>query len=68
MSCWQSVRLMTTSKRGGPGRGQGRKPLDSGQPTVRVNLTMTTEQRDRLKTLGGSAWIRRMIDSAKLLT
>ena len=49
--------------RGGPGRGQGRKPLVAGQDTVRINLTMTAEQRDKLKTLGGSAWIRRMIDA-----
>jgi hypothetical protein len=51
-------------KRGGPNRGQGRKPLAAGQDTVRINLTMTASQRDRLIRLGGSEWVRRMIDAA----
>jgi hypothetical protein len=51
-------------KRGGPNRGQGRKPLAAGQDTVRINLTMTASQRDKLIRLGGSEWVRRMIDAA----
>jgi hypothetical protein len=31
---------------------------------VRINLTMTAKQRDKLLNLGGSAWVRRQIDSA----
>ena len=55
---------MTTSKRGGAGRNQGRKPLDQGQPTVRINLSLTAEQRDKLLRLGGSGWLRRQIEKA----
>lgn len=51
-------------KRGGPNRGQGRKPLATDGQTVRINLTMTAEQRDKLKKLGGSAWIRQQVDNA----
>jgi hypothetical protein len=51
-------------KRGGPNRGQGRRPLVAGQDTVRINLTMTARQRDKLIRLGGSEWVRRMIDAA----
>lgn len=51
-------------KRGGPNRGQGRKPLAKDGQTVRINLTMTAEQRDKLKQLGGSAWIRQQVDNA----
>ena len=51
-------------KRGGPNRGQGRKPLATDGQTVRINLSMTAEQRDKLLQLGGSAWVRRQIDAA----
>lgn len=50
-------------QRGGPNRGQGRKPLAKDGQTVRINLTMTAEQRDKLIRLGGSAWVRGKIDS-----
>ena len=51
-----------TIKRGGPGRGQGRKPLAPGQQTVMVAIRMTAEQRDKLKRIGGSKWVRSKID------
>jgi hypothetical protein len=51
-------------KHGGPNRGQGRKRLAAGQETVRINLTMTAIQRDKLIELGGSEWVRRMINAA----
>lgn len=56
---------MTESKRGGPGRGQGRKPVADGQQTVTVSLRMTEAQRDKLALLGGAEWVRKMIDKAK---
>ena len=49
-------------KRGGPNRGQGRKPLAMDGQTVRINITMTEAQRDKLKKLGGSAWVRQRIE------
>ena len=51
---------MTT--RGGPGRGQGRKPVAEGQQTVTVSLRMTTAQREKLARLGGAEWVRQEID------
>ena len=56
--------MIDKPKRGGPNRGQGRKPIAEGQPTVRINLTMTEDQRDKLKQMGGSEWLRKMIDAA----
>lgn len=53
------------TKRGGPGKGQGRKKLDPDAETVRVNTSMTEAQRDKFHRLGGSEWLRRMIDQAK---
>lgn len=50
---------------GGAGRGQGRKPLKPGAVTVPVSIKMTTEQRDKLLRLGGSAWVRARIDRAR---
>lgn len=53
------------NKRGGPGRGQGRKPVHAGEPTVTVSLRMTAAQRERLRELGGAGWVRRQIDACR---
>lgn len=53
------------AKRGGPGRGQGRKPVAEGQQTVTVSLRMTAAQRDKLARLGGAEWVRQRIDKAR---
>jgi hypothetical protein len=55
---------MTKDSRGGPGRGQGRKPIKKGQDTVTVSLRLTVGQRDKLALLGGAAWVRQRIDRA----
>jgi len=52
-------------KRGGPGRGQGRKPLKHGEETVTVSLRMTPYQRAKLARLGGAGWVRAKIDKAR---
>lgn len=54
-----------TNKRGGPGRGQGRKPVAEGEPTITVSLRMTANQRDKLARLGGAKWVRQRIDKAR---
>lgn len=51
--------------RGGPGRGQGRKPVKQGEETVTVSLRMTAGQRDKLTRLGGAEWVRTRIDKAR---
>lgn len=43
--------------------GAGRKPLEGG--AVSVNLTLTPAHRDQLKALGGSAWVRKMLDAVR---
>lgn len=53
-----------TTGRGGPGRGQGRKPLVDGEETVTVSMRMTASQRDKLAALGGASWVRGKINSA----
>ena len=55
---------MNDVKRGGPARGQGRKPVKQGEETVTVSLRMTVAQRDKLARLGGAEWVRRKIDRA----
>lgn len=52
-------------QRGGPGRGQGRKPVKQGEQTVTVSLRMTVSQRDKLTRLGGAEWVRQRIDKAR---
>ena len=57
---------MTEQKqRGGPGMGQGRKPVKQGEETVTVSLRMTAAQRDKLTRLGGAEWVRLRIDKAR---
>jgi hypothetical protein len=55
---------MSEKKRGGPGRGQGRKPLKHGEETVTLSLRVTAEQREKLRRLGGARWVRERIDCA----
>jgi hypothetical protein len=56
---------MNDAKRGGPGRGQGRKPIKEGHETVTVSIRLTVAQRAKLEQLGGAAWLRGRIDKAK---
>lgn len=56
------------AQRGGPGRGQGRKPVKQGQETVTVSLRLTVAQRAKLANLGGAQWVRNLIDAAEHCT
>jgi len=56
------------TRRGGPGRGQGRKPVKQGEETVTLSLRVTIAQREKLSQLGGAAWVRHKIDRAKETT
>jgi|HubBroStandDraft_4_1064222.scaffolds.fasta_scaffold50756_7 hypothetical protein len=51
--------------RGGARKGAGRKSSDGAQGVVNVTISMPPEDRDTLKALGGSAWVRRCIKEAK---
>ena len=53
------------TKRGGPGRGQGRKPVKTGEDTVTVSLRVTPTQTEKLARLGGADWVRQRIDKAR---
>jgi hypothetical protein len=55
----------TSHNRGGPGRGQGRKPVKQGEETVTLSLRVTVAQREKLARLGGAEWVRGKIDRAK---
>jgi hypothetical protein len=57
--------VINQEKRGGPGRGQGRKPVKQGEETVTVSLRITPEQRAKLARLGGAEWVRTKIDKAR---
>ena len=49
-------------KHGGARKGAGRKPLAPEQATIRARVTLP--QRERFLALGGSAWLRRMLDKS----
>lgn len=51
-------------RHGGPGRGQGRKPVKEGESTISVTMRMTKHQREKLGRLGGAEWVRERIDQA----
>jgi len=52
--------------RGGAGRGQGRKAKDGAHDLVQVGIRVTQAQKDKLRNLGGSVWVRRKIDEADM--
>lgn len=47
-----------------PKRGPGRPPIGAA-PMTRACVALSKEQREKLRRLGGSAWIRRQIDKAE---
>ena len=53
--------VITTPRKRAP--GAGRKPLPGG--IVRINLTLTPAHAAQLKALGGSAWVRKMLDAVR---
>ncbi len=52
--------------KGGPGRGQGRKPSAISNAMKTVTVKVTELQREKLAKLGGGKWVRAKIDAAKL--
>ena len=58
--------VTTQSKRGGARLGAGRKALDGATDLVMTTIRITPEQLEKLQRLGGSVWIRRKIDTAKI--
>lgn len=49
---------------GGARTGSGRKPIGEKPLDARYIVPMTHEQREKVKALGGAAWVRRKIDAA----
>lgn len=56
---------MEQPKRPPGDRGQGRKPLSETSETVPFVVRLTVEQREKVRLLGGAAWVRKLIDRAK---
>lgn len=48
------------SNRGGARKGAGRKPIVKGG--VHMTITLTPEQKEKLKALGGSRWVAGMLN------
>lgn len=59
---------MTTPTQNGsrPGAGPGRPKVAPGEPTVTIQSKASASQRDKFLALGGSEWLRRQIDRAKV--
>lgn len=58
----ETLTLTKPKGRGGAGRGQGRKPISD--EWVRFEARLTPMQSERLKALGGPAWLRAQLDAA----
>ena len=55
--------LIKRKKRsGGARKGAGRKAVDGAKGIVVVSISITPDHKEKLKALGGSAWIRAKID------
>jgi hypothetical protein len=46
-------------------RGQGRKALPPAEKLVVITARVSPAQREKLRLLGGAAWLRERIDKAK---
>ena len=57
--------LITMDQTKSKKRKPGQQPVKLGEATVAVPIRMTEGQRDKLKRLGGPAWVRKRIDRAK---
>ena len=55
----------TQPAHGGARAGAGLKAKDGATDLKRVNMMIRTTQREKLDRLGGSVWLRAMIDGAK---
>ncbi|MBK8746116.1 hypothetical protein [Propionivibrio sp.] len=54
------------AQRGGPGRGQGRKPIAKhGELMKARQVRMTDEEWGKCKRLGGAAWVRAKIKATR---
>lgn len=61
---------MTQPTHGGAGRGQGRKPLATTDPTIKVAITLLSSQVEAMEKLGNgnlSAGIRKAIDMTETI-
>lgn len=58
------ARRQSVPTRGGAREGAGRKAKDGATGLEQIAIRVTPEQRDKLKRLGGSVWVRRQIDEA----
>ena len=47
-------------------RKTGRPPIDPAHKKQMVAVSLTIAQREKLRELGGSAWLQQQIDKAKL--
>jgi len=54
----QTIRL----QRGGRRKGSGRKAVDGASNTVTVAVSLTRDHQSKLRILGGSVWLRSVID------
>jgi hypothetical protein len=50
---------------GGPRPGSGRKPIGPTPLDVKFLVPMAAAMREKVKALGGAAWVRNKIDKAK---
>lgn len=51
---------------GGPGLGQGRKPIVEGESSVVLTARVSRAQKAKFDALGGAAWLREAIEKAEL--
>jgi len=46
-------------------RKRGRPPIDPEVKKYMISISLTIKQREKMRILGGSAWIQEQIDKAK---
>lgn len=54
----------TPNSHGGARKGAGRKSTDGAENLQRVSVNLREDQRAKFAQLGGSAWLRALVDAA----
>jgi hypothetical protein len=56
--------MQVNRPRGGRRDNAGRKAADGAQGLIQVSVTIRPDQKAELHRLGGSVWVRKMLDDA----
>ena len=65
MTAQRKITVMAPTKRPPADRGQGRKSVQGAGKSPVLQVVVSAEQKAKVQRLGGSKWVRQVIDQAR---